>query len=84
MGEARTEYCPESAWWCRRCELIGSAYDLYDTDETVPVSLITAPVFNAAGDAQWELQIAPFHQGLPATERDRMIAEIKATARELV
>jgi hypothetical protein len=48
---------------CGWRELIGSAYDLYDTDETVPVSLITAPVFNTAGDAQWELQIAPFTRG---------------------
>ena len=64
--------------------LIGSAYDLdHLTDEAVTVSLITAPVFNADGDAQWELQIAPFDPALPNTGREHMITEIKATAQKL-
>ena len=63
--------------------LIGSPYDLDKTDDTVAVSLITAPVFSANGVAQWELQIAPFHPALPRPAREQMIAEIKRTAGDL-
>jgi hypothetical protein len=64
--------------------LMGSAYDLDKVgDEPAPVSLITAPIFNADGEAQWELHIAPFRPSLSPAERTNMIAEIKSTAREL-
>jgi hypothetical protein len=63
--------------------LIGSAYNVENTAETIAVSLITAPVFNASGDAQWELQIAPFKPAVARSVREQMIAEITTAASDL-
>jgi hypothetical protein len=53
--------------------LIGSAYDVENTAETIAVSLITAPVF----------QIAPFNPAVARSVREQMIAEITTAASDL-
>ncbi|MDR3657520.1 MAG: helix-turn-helix domain-containing protein [Mycobacterium sp.] len=64
--------------------LVGSAYDLHElSPEPMPVSLITAPVFNIHGHVQWELQIAPFKQATSLAERRHLLNEIKTTAKQL-
>lgn len=51
--------------------------------EPLPVSVITAPVFDNNGNASWELQIGPFARAVTKSERQRLIAEMTTTAKRL-
>ncbi|WP_418002809.1 helix-turn-helix domain-containing protein [Mycobacterium sp. PDNC021] len=53
------------------------------TDRALPISCISAPVFNTEGDACWELQLGPMHPAMPRAERDRCMDELACTANSL-
>lgn len=65
--------------------IIGSAYDqaTLDTDIPLPLSYISAPVFNAGGHAVMELQIGPLRLDVTRPERRRYLSELAATARRI-
>jgi DNA-binding IclR family transcriptional regulator len=52
-------------------------------DDDLPVSVLTTPVFDPQGRAQWELQIGPFRPAVPLTERESYVRELISTARRL-
>ncbi|MEU0544525.1 helix-turn-helix domain-containing protein [Nocardia sp. NPDC005978] len=62
--------------------IIGSAYDqpTLDRDIPLPVSYISAPVFDAAGRAVMELQIGPLRVAVTRAERRRYLTELADTA----
>lgn len=62
--------------------IIGSAYDrtTLDRDIALPLSYISAPVFDAAGHAVMELQIGPLRPAVTRAERRRYFTEIADTA----
>jgi DNA-binding IclR family transcriptional regulator len=63
----------------------GSAYD-HDTlsaDIDLPISYLTAPVFDVTGRAKWELQIGPLRPHVSKAQREDYIEELKTTARRL-
>ena len=54
-----------------------------DAPETLPLSHLTTPVFDAAGDAHHELQVAPLRADVTASQRRDVIARTLAAAEEL-
>jgi DNA-binding IclR family transcriptional regulator len=52
-------------------------------DRPLPISCMSAPVFDHRGDVCWELQLGPMHPAMPRHERDRCLDELARTAREL-
>ena len=61
---------------------------LYDAatlaaDRDLPISYLSAPVFDAAGEPLWEIQIGPLRTAVPRAEREHYIREIARTANEL-
>ncbi|MCW2650419.1 MAG: hypothetical protein QOE41_4204 [Mycobacterium sp.] len=52
-------------------------------DRELPVSVLTAPVFDVEGVARWELQIGPFQPAVTRADRQRYIRELTSTARRL-
>ncbi|WP_281426166.1 helix-turn-helix domain-containing protein [Mycobacterium spongiae] len=69
----------------RLSSLAGNAYEpaQLSLDDELPVSVITTPVFGAAGRAQWELQVGPFKSAVSREERKRIIDELLASAARL-
>ncbi|APB00552.1 helix-turn-helix domain-containing protein [Nocardia seriolae] len=63
----------------------GSAYDqaTLDRDVALPVSYISAPVFDTGGHAVMELQIGPLREDVTRPERRRYLAELSAAARRI-
>ena len=63
----------------------GSAYD-HDTlsaDVDLPISYLTAPVFDENRRPRWELQIGPLRPHVSKTQREVYIEQLKASARRL-
>ncbi|MFC9789444.1 helix-turn-helix domain-containing protein [Rhodococcus sp. NPDC127528] len=61
---------------------------LYDgatlaSDRDLPISYLSAPVFDSAGEPLWELQIGPLRSAVSARERQHYIREITQAANEL-
>ena len=48
--------------------------------ETMPVSYLAAPVFDADGVARHEIQLGPLRSAVPASERSEYISMIRAAA----
>jgi DNA-binding IclR family transcriptional regulator len=65
--------------------LNGMPYDpaQLSVDVDLPVSVLTTPVFDARGQAKWELQIGPFRNAVSRTEREHYVRELAATAQRL-
>lgn len=63
----------------------GSAYDRATMDSAValPVSYISAPVFDGGGHAVMELQIGPLREDVTRPERRRYLTELAAAARRI-
>ncbi|MGW4247421.1 helix-turn-helix domain-containing protein [Nocardia sp. NPDC004722] len=63
----------------------GSAYDrrTLDRDVSLPISYISAPVFDAGGHAVMELQIGPLREDVTRAERRHYLAELTETATRL-
>ncbi|MVU76502.1 helix-turn-helix domain-containing protein [Nocardia sp. ET3-3] len=63
----------------------GSAYDraAFDREGPLPVSYISAPVFDGGGHAVMELQIGPLRDEVTRVERRRYLAELSAAARRI-
>ena len=63
----------------------GGAYDheTLTADVDLPISYLTAPVFDKNGRAKWELQIGPLRQHVGREQREAYIEQLKATARRL-
>ncbi|MFC7446897.1 helix-turn-helix domain-containing protein [Rhodococcus daqingensis] len=63
----------------------GAAYpsSRLDADDPLPISYMSAPVFDRNGRAQYELQLGPLRPEVSKPERDRLIGEIARTAEEL-
>lgn len=61
---------------------------LYDnaalaSDRDLPISYLSAPVFDSAGEPSWELQIGPLRSAVSLSEREHYVREITHTANEL-
>ncbi|MGO4649543.1 helix-turn-helix domain-containing protein [Nocardia sp. 2YAB30] len=54
-----------------------------DSDDTLPLSYLAAPVFDAAGIATFEIQLGPLRAATTKSERTEFISAILATARDL-
>ncbi len=65
--------------------LNGQAYEpaQLGVDDELPVSVLTAPVFNEERQALWELQIGPFESAVGPAARQRYIDELTAAAGRL-
>lgn len=65
--------------------VVGSAYDqaTLDRDVPLPVSYLTAPVFDGSGHAVMELQIGPLRADVTRAERRRYLAEVAEAARRI-
>ena len=65
--------------------LNGMPYDPHQlaVDDDLPVSVLTTPVFDTAGNAKWELQIGPFRDAVGPADRERYIRELTSTAQRL-
>ncbi|WP_169814889.1 helix-turn-helix domain-containing protein [Nocardia crassostreae] len=65
--------------------IVGSAYDqaTFDRDIPLPLSYISAPVFDDSGHAVMELQIGPLRPDATRPERRRYLAELAAAARRI-
>ncbi|HTY33629.1 helix-turn-helix domain-containing protein [Mycobacterium sp.] len=65
--------------------LNGTAYEPEQLaiDDELPVSVLTAPVFDSDGTARWELQIGPFRPAVSRPQRQRYIDELRHTADRL-
>ncbi|WP_330182387.1 helix-turn-helix domain-containing protein [Nocardia sp. NBC_01503] len=65
--------------------IVGSAYDqaTLDQDIPLPLSYVSAPVFDSTGHAVMELQIGPLRMDVTRPERRRYLAELAASARRL-
>ncbi|AYF75172.1 MarR family transcriptional regulator [Nocardia yunnanensis] len=63
----------------------GTAYDqaTLDRDIPLPVSYISAPVFDGGGHAVMELQIGPLREDVTPAERRHYLAELAASARRI-
>ncbi|MFE3194649.1 helix-turn-helix domain-containing protein [Nocardia sp. NPDC059240] len=63
----------------------GSAYDQRTLDRNVslPISYISAPVFDAGGHAVMELQIGPLREDVTRPERHHYLTELAEAARRL-
>ncbi|MFE2998223.1 helix-turn-helix domain-containing protein [Nocardia sp. NPDC059246] len=63
----------------------GSAYDqqTFDSDATLPLSYMSAPVFDGGGHAVMELQIGPLREDVTRTERRHYLTELSAAARRI-
>ncbi|MTE13005.1 helix-turn-helix domain-containing protein [Nocardia aurantiaca] len=65
--------------------IVGSAYDqsTLDRDVALPLSYLSAPVFDGGGHAVLELQIGPLREDVTRAERRRYLAELSAAARRI-
>ncbi|MCU1641035.1 MAG: hypothetical protein JWN03_1310 [Nocardia sp.] len=65
--------------------IIGSAYDQATFDEEIPlpISYMSAPVFDGGGHAVMELQIGPLRMDVTRDERRRYLAELATAARRI-
>ncbi|WP_067692702.1 IclR family transcriptional regulator [Nocardia jejuensis] len=65
--------------------IIGSCYDRSTLDEDVPLPLsyMSAPVFDDSGHAVMELQIGPLRPDVTRLERRRYLAELTESARRI-
>ncbi|MFB7717358.1 helix-turn-helix domain-containing protein [Nocardia sp. NPDC056100] len=65
--------------------IVGPAYDLATLDEDIPLPLsyISAPVFDGSGHAVMELQIGPLRTDVTRDERRRYLTELAAAARRI-
>lgn len=65
--------------------LNGAPYEPDDltVGDSLPVSVLTAPIFDRHGAARWELQIGPFEPAVGPQARQRYIDELTSTARRL-
>ncbi|MFC4127774.1 helix-turn-helix domain-containing protein [Nocardia rhizosphaerae] len=54
-----------------------------DADAPLPISYLSAPVFDRQARPLWELQIGPLRPSVPLAERTHYIAELVSTAKEL-
>jgi DNA-binding IclR family transcriptional regulator len=63
----------------------GHAYTAEDlaADRPLPLSYLSAPVFDTEARARHELQIGPLRAAVPRPEREHYIAELRATAERL-
>lgn len=63
----------------------GTAYDpaTLDGETALPLSYLSAPVFDGDGHAVMELQIAPLRSAVTRTERRRYIDELTTAARRI-
>ncbi len=56
---------------------------ILESDTSLPVSYLSAPVTDRDGNPQWELQIGPLRPAVTRHERETYIRELLATATEL-
>ncbi|WP_458690797.1 helix-turn-helix domain-containing protein [Nocardia tengchongensis] len=63
----------------------GSAYDqsTFDSEAALPLSYMSAPVFDDSSHAVMELQIGPLREDVTRAERRRYLAELSAAARRI-
>ncbi|MGW6376060.1 helix-turn-helix domain-containing protein [Rhodococcus sp. NPDC055112] len=66
-------------------ETSGHLYDsaTLTSDRALPISYLSAPVFDGAGEPMWELQIGPLRSAVTRSEREHYVREIIHTAKEL-
>ncbi len=62
-------------------ELAGRPYTRAElsSEEALPLSYLAAPLFDADGTAQFEVQLGPLRAAVPRAERDRYIAALRDT-----
>ncbi|QLY29957.1 helix-turn-helix domain-containing protein [Nocardia huaxiensis] len=65
--------------------IIGSAYDraTFDSDAALPLSYMSAPVFDGNGHTVMELKIGPLRVATTRAERRRYLTELEASARRI-
>ncbi|WP_345353227.1 IclR family transcriptional regulator [Rhodococcus olei] len=66
-------------------ELGGPPYEsgVLDEDEPLPVSYLSAPIFDHTNRAVYDLQLGPLQPNVNKAERDRLIREIREAAAKL-
>ncbi|MFC9786337.1 IclR family transcriptional regulator [Rhodococcus sp. NPDC127528] len=57
--------------------------DALGSRESLPISYLTTPVFDASGTPRWELQIGPLRSAVTPDERRTYVDELTATAKAM-
>ncbi|KAA9159319.1 helix-turn-helix domain-containing protein [Amycolatopsis acidicola] len=55
----------------------------FTADAELPLSYLSAPVFDAAGVARWELQLGPLRAAVGRAEREHFLDHLRQTAKNL-